>query len=195
MESRPPRSSWLTPYLAVRDAKRSIEFYKRAFGFKCNAKPDSFGEISHAELSYKSTVILMLASEMAWQRNSKATSAKSPSTLNIEAPQAFYVYVDNVDKFFQKAVENGANVVVEPEDASWGDRMCSLVDPDGYLWTFGKPAKKKSSSKKKVTKSKSGKKKITKKKAVKSKSAKKSPKKAAKKLVKKKKATKKKSKK
>ncbi|KAB8029851.1 VOC family protein [Fluviispira multicolorata] len=176
MDPRPPRTPWLLPYLAVRDAKRSIEFYKKAFGFKSKTKPDKDGQIHHAEMIYKNNVLFMFAPEGAM-----GDKAKSPASSNNPPPQMLYVYVDNVDKIYQTAIANGARGTMEPQDTYWGDRMCAVVDIDGYAWGFGKLMKKKSTKKKSVKKKvkKASKSKVTKKKSTEKPAKKKTAKKKA----------------
>jgi uncharacterized glyoxalase superfamily protein PhnB len=47
-----------------------------------------------------------------------------------------YLYCNNVDALYQQAIDNGAESVVEPNDAFWGDRFCSILDPDNYEWAL-----------------------------------------------------------
>lgn len=167
MDPRPPRMPWLSPYIAVRNAERAIDFYSKAFGFKSKSEKDENGNIKHAGIIYKNTYLLMLSPEGVW-----GGPAKSPATTNVTPPQTFYVYVDNVDKFYEKAIANGARSLMAPEDCFWGDRMCSVADVDGFVWAFARTIKKPKSStkKKKATKAKKrttkakGTKKVTKKK-------------------------------
>ena len=41
-----------------------------------------------------------------------------------------------MDTFYEKALQQGAKSLSAPEDMFWGDRMCSLQDPEGYSWYF-----------------------------------------------------------
>jgi PhnB protein len=47
-----------------------------------------------------------------------------------------YVYCDDVDALFKRATAAGAKVERPVQDQFWGDRMGSLVDPEGHIWTF-----------------------------------------------------------
>lgn len=49
---------------------------------------------------------------------------------------SLYVYCHDVGALFQQAVAAGAEVNSEPTNMYWGDRVCSLIDPDGYRWEF-----------------------------------------------------------
>jgi uncharacterized glyoxalase superfamily protein PhnB len=48
------------------------------------------------------------------------------------------LYCDDVDALYKQATSNGAQSKMEPNDAFWGDRVCQVIDPDGYLWMFAK---------------------------------------------------------
>jgi len=52
------------------------------------------------------------------------------------APVGFYVYVENADQAFQKAIRAGAKEKYPVSDMFWGDRMGALEDPFGYTWTI-----------------------------------------------------------
>ena len=47
-----------------------------------------------------------------------------------------YAYVPNLDDYYRRVKAGGARIMDEPKDQYWGDRTMSLVDPQGYLWTF-----------------------------------------------------------
>ena len=117
----------ITPYLAVKDAKAAIEFYRRAFGAReigRIAMPG--GVVGHAELQVGDGRI-MLAEEMpAWGNKSPATLGGSPVGI------AFYVV--NVDATFQRALDAGATVIEPVKDQFYGDRSGTLRDPFGHKW-------------------------------------------------------------
>ena len=45
-------------------------------------------------------------------------------------------YVDDVDAHYEQAKAAGAQIVAEPEDKYYGDRMYSAADPEGHQWFF-----------------------------------------------------------
>jgi PhnB protein len=45
-----------------------------------------------------------------------------------------YVYVENVDETYQRAVEAGAKTLELPSDQSYGDRRAMVEDQWGNLW-------------------------------------------------------------
>lgn len=132
MADRPPKAEgmqWLNPYMIVKDVKRTLEFYEKAFGFKTRmAMPDKDGNIMHAEMTYKDNV-LMMGSE------SQEQNQLAPQTLK-GSPVSFYLYVDSVDEFYNRVKKAGVATISEPTDQFWGDRTCNVKCPDGYSWTF-----------------------------------------------------------
>ncbi len=113
--------------LTVTDFNAALSFYQKAFGFKKRAVmkgPD--GKPMHAELILRGTT-LMLGPEMPGWNKSAKTLGGSPSTL--------YLYVENADKVFAKALKLGATQRMPVTDMFWGDRCGNLIDPEGYSWS------------------------------------------------------------
>jgi uncharacterized glyoxalase superfamily protein PhnB len=48
-------------------------------------------------------------------------------------------HVDDVDALYRRAVANGLSPRAEPRDASWGERMFPIYDPNGHDLSFAKP--------------------------------------------------------
>jgi PhnB protein len=125
----PEGYSTLTIHLAVADAAKAIEFYKRAFGAKELVKmPMPDGKIGHAELGIGDSRI-MLADPMPF------STAKPPQQLGGTSASVF-AYVEDVDEFVEKAVDAGATVTQEVEDQFWGDRFGVISDPFGHVWSI-----------------------------------------------------------
>ncbi len=132
-QGRPEGASWLTPYITVADADAALDFYQRAFGFERGfTMPGADGRTVHASMTYQGTTLLMFSPEGAWGNDTMRTPAHSGA----EPPFNFYVYCPDVDALTDRARNAGAEVLSEPEEMFWGDRMASLRDPDGYLWSF-----------------------------------------------------------
>ncbi|CAG2141730.1 VOC family protein [Cupriavidus plantarum] len=130
---RPPNTPWLTPYLTVASGRAALDFYSRAFGFTVHNVLDENGVPTHAEMHYQGQLVVMFAPEGAW-----GSTARTPRSLGVEASQTFYVYCEDVDAMFARAIGAGAISVMPPADQFWGDRYCMVEDPDGYRWGFGK---------------------------------------------------------
>jgi len=113
-----------------RDARKAIEFYKKAFGaVERFAMPGPDGKgVMHAELLIGNSIIMM------GEENPQAP-CKSAETVGC-SPVGFYIYVENVDEAFQRAVEAGAQVRMPVQEMFWGDRVGTVEDPFGYSWSL-----------------------------------------------------------
>ncbi len=119
----------ITPALIVKDGEAAIEFYKKSFGAEERHRmkgPD--GRIAHAELKIGDS-IFMLSDEFPQMK------CLSPNSIG-GSSVAMYVYVEDVDAIFDKAVTAGAKVIDPVKDQFWGDRHGRLEDPSGHLWSI-----------------------------------------------------------
>jgi PhnB protein len=133
MANRPAKPSnmpWLIPCLTVKDADAAVAFYEKAFGFEKHfSMPGPEGRTIHAEVGWRDTAV-MIGPECSEH------PCKSPATSGIRPPNSLYVYCDDVDALFKRATAAGATVESPPKDMFWGDRSCTLIDLDGYVWSF-----------------------------------------------------------
>lgn len=110
----------LTPYLVVEGAEALIDFVKEAFGATEEGRlrrPD--GSLMHAELVVGDTPLWL----------GEANQDFPPSPCNL------YLRVEDCDAAFQKAVDAGATVVMEPMLMKHaGERYGGVMDPSGNVW-------------------------------------------------------------
>jgi PhnB protein len=123
----PPGHHTATPYLAVKNGVKAVEFYKKAFGATEVYKlvmPD--GRLGHGEIRIGDSIIMMSDEFPEY-------GGKSPQTLG-GTPVNIHLYVEDVDAFFKKAVAAGAKERKAVKDQFYGDRSGQLEDPFGHLW-------------------------------------------------------------
>lgn len=130
---RPAGVPWLTPYMTVRDARSSTAFFEAAFGFAVRDSVHDDGAVMHVEMTYQDQLIVMFAPEGAF-----GSTAKTPKSAETVAPQSFYLYVDDVDAVYTRALAAGAKSLSEPQDQFWGDRFAQIEDLDGYRWALAR---------------------------------------------------------
>jgi uncharacterized glyoxalase superfamily protein PhnB len=117
----------VTPALTVKNGAEAIEFYKRALGAKELMRiPGPDGRLMHAEIEVDGSRI-MLADE------SPEMGCRAPASVGAVS-SSLYVYVQDVDKAFRRAVEAGAKALMPPADMFWGDRFGQVEDPSGHRW-------------------------------------------------------------
>lgn len=108
----------VTPFLALKDAARAIEFYKRAFGAAERFRmPTPDGKVAHAELQIGDSVVML------------TEAIQEPPT-----PSSMYLYVKDADAVFDRAVAAGAQATMAVADMFWGDRFGRVTDPFGVRW-------------------------------------------------------------
>jgi PhnB protein len=118
----------VTPYLAIKNAAKALEFYKRAFGAIESYKlmmPD--GRVGHAEIRLGDSVV-MLSDEFP------EYGVKAPDTLG-GSSVSLHLYVEDVDAFVKKALDAGARERKPVMDQFYGNRSGQLEDPFGHLWS------------------------------------------------------------
>jgi PhnB protein len=117
----------LIPVLAVDDAARAIEFYKRAFGATERMRmPGPDGKIAHAEIEIGGSVVML--SDPFPQANRKPPKELGGTSVGT------FLYVEDADAAVQQAVDAGATVTMPLEDMFWGDRFGTIADPFGHEW-------------------------------------------------------------
>ncbi len=109
----------ITPSFCVDGAQEFINFLKDVFAAQDRFKMDGpGGKVMHAELNIGDSAIMVSDVMPQWP-------AKSNS---------LYVYVDDVDATYQRALKAGATSVRVPENAFYGDRTSAVKDPFGNMW-------------------------------------------------------------
>jgi PhnB protein len=117
-----------TPYLAVDDAAKAIEYYKKAFGAKERVRMEApGGKIGHGELEIGDSLVML--SDPFPQ-----SSTRPPKELGGTSASVF-MYVEDVDAVVKQAVDAGATIEMEVADQFWGDRFGTVKDPFGHLWS------------------------------------------------------------
>ena len=87
--------------------------------------PDGKG-VMHAELRIGDSLV-MLCDEFP--------NMQAFSPLHYKGtPTSVFLYVENVDEVFHRAVEAGGQVVMPVTDMFWGDRFGKVRDPFGHEW-------------------------------------------------------------
>ena len=102
----------VTPYMTIKDASDAIEFYKEAFGateiFRW-ADPD--GRVRHFGMA-------------------------GPQSFG-GSPVHMFLYVEDADAVFERAIAVGATELMPVEDSEDGDRRGGVTDPFGHVWYIG----------------------------------------------------------
>jgi PhnB protein len=102
----------VTPRLVARDPATLVKFLKRAFA--------ATGEF-HAE----SPSVIKIGDSLVM------ISGVGPRKA---MPTLLYLYVEDIDAAYRRALKAGAVSVEEPQDLPYGDRRGIVKDPSGNIW-------------------------------------------------------------
>jgi len=107
-------------YLAVANVNASIAFFERALGFSRGVVLlAADGQPRYAEMRHGESAVMLVP--------------KGDQTSASGGAPGLYIYVGDVDQAIAAARTAGAGVS-EAEDRPWGDRVATVIDPDGYRW-------------------------------------------------------------
>lgn len=113
-----------TPFLSVRDAQAALSFYRAAFNAEIieNLRDDA-GRVRHCEIRI-GTSMFMLGECQEVQ----------PLGAGSFPPISIYLYVDDADATFRRAIEAGAKQLYPIGLRFYGNREGGVVGPDGNTW-------------------------------------------------------------
>lgn len=116
----------VTPYLTCKNSSQAVDFYKSVFGateIMRMTGPD--GKIGHAELKIGDSHIFL---------SDEFPGMNAAPTPGVKNACGMFVYLENVDAVFSRAVSAGAKVDMPLDNQFWGDRYGKLTDPFGHNW-------------------------------------------------------------
>lgn len=111
----------ITPYFSVRDAQGLVDFLKRAFDAvaEIHAMPD--GSILNAQVQVGTSMVLI-------------GQAPKDQPADMLMPAMLYMYVEDADAVYRKAIAAGGESIVEPRYQFYGDRVGAVRDLSGNQW-------------------------------------------------------------
>ena len=108
----------VSPYLIVKDVVKTIDFLIEVFDAKEIERmtlPD--GTVNHGSVKIGDSLIMI---------------GGSPQYPPI--PSMLYVYVEDTDETYKRAIKAGGESIMGPIDQFYGDRNAAIKDSDGIQW-------------------------------------------------------------
>jgi uncharacterized glyoxalase superfamily protein PhnB len=113
----------LTTFIKARGAARYIDFMKQAFGAVVVMRADGpEGEVRHSIIRMGDSIV-----------------AISDARDEAPSPLQLYLYVPDVDAWYDRAVRAGAQASYPPTDQAYGDRGAGVTDEWGNFWYMATP--------------------------------------------------------
>jgi PhnB protein len=102
----------VTPRLFVPNAAKLVDFLKHAFSASGIFRDDGPSEIHLGD-----SIVMV-----------------SEAGVREAMPTFLYLYLEDTDSAYRRALEAGATVIEEPADMFYGDRRATVRDPFGNVW-------------------------------------------------------------
>jgi uncharacterized glyoxalase superfamily protein PhnB len=129
----PKPLSGLVAYLQVDGAHKAAAFYERAFGATTAFAypPDENGRTMHIHLYINGSSLMLCDFYPEYGMPPVPAQGYSMALM----------LGDDIDEWWQRAVDAGAEVAKPLEVMFWGDRYGELRDPFGVSWAMNAPVK------------------------------------------------------
>jgi PhnB protein len=126
-ETPPIVAGGIVPYINVEGASGASDFYQRAFGatelFRMPA--DDGKRLMHCHMQINGGALML---SDCFPEHGFGLQKSNSYTMHLQ--------VDDVDAWFKRAVEAGAEVTAPVQLMFWGDRYGTLRDPFGVNWSL-----------------------------------------------------------
>ncbi|MDY6836082.1 MAG: VOC family protein, partial [Chloroflexota bacterium] len=122
----------ISPTLAVRNMKKTIEFYRDNLGFKLGMAFPDIDNPQYADLSKDGMILMFLSA--------KDVGIGPKQKLGIGVN--LYMEIDgDIDEYYEELKKKQVNIIFEIKDEPFGIRDFTIGDLDGYQLTFNQPSK------------------------------------------------------
>jgi len=109
----------ITPYLVVEKGAALVGFLQKAFGATVTHRMDhEDGSLWHADVQIGDSHVML-----------GGASEESPAKA-----ATLYLYVEDADATYQRALEAGGKSIMPPTDMFYGDRNGGVTDLSGNSW-------------------------------------------------------------
>ena len=127
------RSS-VIPTMRYYDAPAAIEWLCKAFGFEKHlVVPDDQNGIAHAQLTLGNGMIMLGSA----RDDRFGKMVRPPRDVDGVCTGSVSVTVADADAHYRRAVDAGAEILMDIVDADYGGRGYTCRDPEGHIWSFG----------------------------------------------------------
>jgi uncharacterized glyoxalase superfamily protein PhnB len=111
----------ITPYFSVRDAHGLVDFLTRAFDAVAEIHTMPDGSILNARVQVGTSMVLI-------------GQVPKDHPADKLMPAMLYMYVEDADAVYRKAIAAGGESIIEPVDQFYGDRVGAVRDLSANQW-------------------------------------------------------------
>ena len=130
----------LVPVLAVEQVTEAVAFY-RDLGFsEVYTIPDEGGELVHAHLRKGDSVLFLGRLDVShYPNHPRAGTIKRSSAGQRGIGTTLILQTQDLAAVYEFARGKGLQILSEPADEYYGDRVFFFIDPFGYEWKISQP--------------------------------------------------------
>ena len=122
----------ISPLLAVRNMKETIEFYRNSLGFKVGMCFPDANNPEYADISKDGMVLMFIPAK------NHGISHEEKFGVGVY----LYMQIDgDIDEYYQELKKKGVKIAVDIKDEPYGVRDFTVEDVDGYKLTFNQVSK------------------------------------------------------
>ncbi|MFC2003616.1 VOC family protein [Chloroflexota bacterium] len=122
----------MSPTLAARNMKETIEFYKNSLGFKVGMAFPDINNPEYVDLSKDGMVLMFIPAE------NEGIGSNKELGIGVN----LYMQIDgDIDEYYNELKKRGVKIAVDIQDEPYGIRDSTVEDVNGYKLTFNQPSK------------------------------------------------------
>jgi uncharacterized glyoxalase superfamily protein PhnB len=123
---------YISPTLAVRNMKQTIQFYRDSLEFKIGMAFPDVDSAEYVDLSKDEMVLMFIPSK------NMGIGAKEKLGIGVN----LYMQINgDIDEYYRELKNKGVNIVVDIKDETYGIRDFTVEDINGYKLTFNQVSK------------------------------------------------------
>ncbi len=131
LKNRSVPTDTVLPHIVYRDVAKATAWLTRVFGFREHYHHgNDAGPISGAQMHLGDTWIMLRRAREGWS---------VPTDLGY-GTQSLTIFVEDVEDHFQRSKLEGATIVEELHQTSYGELQYGVLDLDGHHWLFSRHA-------------------------------------------------------
>jgi uncharacterized glyoxalase superfamily protein PhnB len=128
------------PVLAVENIQNAIAFYSQLGFIEVFSIPDQSGKLAHAHLRKGDSALFLGRLDVSHYRGHRRfETIKRSRSIDRGLGITLILQVDNLSSVYDFVCREKLEVLAEPVDEYYGDRVFFFLDPFGYEWKISQP--------------------------------------------------------
>jgi uncharacterized glyoxalase superfamily protein PhnB len=128
------------PVLAVEDVQKAMAFYSRLGFREVFSIPDPSGKLAHAHLRKGDNALFLGRLDVShYPGHRRAETVRGSRSIDRGIGVTLILQVDNLASVYDFVRREKLEVLAEPRDEYYGDRVFFFLDPFGYEWKISQP--------------------------------------------------------